>query len=505
MHFSHCSRWPVMVKQRSLRSALEKIEAGSKAGRLRALMPDIEHRIAAGVRIADIVHALNVNGLPITAATLKSYLYRFRKAARQNGDDDPTGLTAVPVPADRRISGDKTVPGISAPDSTVTSPGLMRHINTARCLRMLKRGAAYSRAELARELDLTRATIGRAIRDLIDAGLIVEIPDRPDGGRLGRPGSGIRLNPRGAYSIGVDVSSISLTGVLVDLDMRVVGRIRVPIGPDVEDVAGVVERIAQFPARLLAASDVDPKLVQGVCVSAPGLVDQNGTVVVAPFLHWHDVPLRQLLASRKDLPWPVTVCNDAVAFATAEQAVVNDKEAQNMLLLLLTEGLGGAIVQRGQIFGGAHGYAGELGHMVMAASPGAIPTQTFELLAGYERFRPFLPDDRSLEDGLMLLAAAGNDPRVPALDIVFDTWAEVLAAGLLNLIYLFDPEKVVLGGPLSLLFPRVRSRVTALVAKNLLHGFPRPPIHITRFGADGAAVGAASVVRDSIFSLPRLE
>jgi predicted NBD/HSP70 family sugar kinase len=506
-----------MTKQRSLQSAVEKTEAGSKAGRLRALMPEIEQRIAAGVRIADIVRTLNANGLQITTATVKSYLYRFRKASRAEVEPDSPGFangTAFTL-ADHGVQVDDARPvhaasrGMSGvADATATTPGLLRHINTARCLRLLKRGATRTRADLARELNLTRATIGRAIKELIDAGLVAETIDRLEGGRAGRPGSAICLNPAGAYSIGIDISSISLTGVLVDLNMRVVQRIKAPIGPNVEDVTGVVERIAQFPARLLAASGVDPKRVQGLCVSAPGLVDQSGRVVVAPFLRWHDVPLKQLLDGRKDLPWPVTVCNDAVAFANAERAVANERDAQNMLLFLLTEGLGGAIVQRGQIFEGAHGYAGELGHMVMGPSPATIATQTFELLAGYERFRPFLPVDRSLEEGLAWLAGDGGAQgasAAPALARAFDTWAEVLATGMLNLVYLLDPEKIVLGGPLSLLFPRVESKVKTLLAANLLHGFNPPPIHITRFGADGAAIGAASVVRDLIFSLPRLD
>jgi predicted NBD/HSP70 family sugar kinase len=513
-----------MTKQRSLLSAVEKTEAGSKAGRLRALMPEIEQRIAAGVRIADIVRTLNANGLQITTATVKSYLYRFRKANRAGVEDDSpafaTGtvftLAGHAAQGDDARQSDATFQGAASAtggmEAATTTPGLLRHINTARCLRLLKRGATRTRADLARELNLTRATIGRAIKELIDAGLVAETIDRLEGTRAGRPGSAICLNPAGAYSIGIDISSISLTGVLVDLNMRVVQRIKAPIGPNVEDVTGVVERIAQFPARLLAASGVDPKRVQGVCVSAPGLVDRSGRVVVAPFLRWHDVPLKQLLDGRKDLPWPVTVCNDAVAFANAERAVANERDAQNMLLFLLTEGLGGAIVQRGQIFEGAHGYAGELGHMVMGPSSRTIATQTFELLAGYKRFQPFLPADRSLEEGLAWLAGSGGARSRkggasvdPALARAFDEWAEVLATGMLNLVYLLDPEKIVLGGPLSLLFPRVESKVKKLLAANLLHGFNPPPIHITRFGADGAAIGAASVVRDLLFSLPRLD
>jgi predicted NBD/HSP70 family sugar kinase len=499
-----------MTKQRSLHLAIEKLEAGTKAARLRMLMPEIEQRLAAGTRIADLVQALNTNGLPISTATLKSYLYRFRKTARADAPPDvPLPLkdgSRDALPSGPSFDSDDGTTATSMTDAP-TTPGLLRHINTARCLRLLRRGTTFSRAELARELGLTRATIGHAIRELMDGGLVIEAVERPEGGKLGRPGSGVRLNPEGAYSIGIDISSISLTAVLVDLGMRVVHRIHIPVGPDLLDASQAVEQIARFPARLLAASGVRSEQVHGVCVSIPGLVRQSGRVVVAPFLQWRDVPLKQLLSGRPELPWPITVCNDAVAFANAERTVASERDAQNMLLILLTEGLGGAIVQRGQIFEGAHGYAGELGHMVMGASPKTIATQTFELLAGYQRFRPFLPVDRSLEEGLAWLANGNGSGNVdtPKLAKTFDEWAEVLATGILNLVYLLDPEKIVFGGPLSVLFPRVEPKVKQLLSDNLLHGFHTPPLQITRFGADGAAIGAASVVRDQIFSLPRIE
>lgn len=494
---------------KSLRSAVEQIEAGTKAARLRSVLPEIEQRLAAGARISDVVQTLNEHGLAITTATLKSYLYRFRKAAReeeldQREDPVPNSPDVLPTIGRARYDGTQAPEG-TASETATTTPMLLRHINTARCLRLLRRGATYSRAELARELGLTRATIGHAVKELIDSDLVEETVDRLGGGRPGRPGSGVRLNPAGAYAIGIDISSITLTAVLVDLGMRVVQRLSESVEPHSDDVARVVDQIAQLPARLLAASGVGADRIQGVCVSAPGLVDHGGRVVIAPFLRWRDVPLKQLLSARPDLPWPITVCNDAVAFANAERAVASDRDSQNMLLILLTEGLGGAIVQRGQIFEGAHGYAGEIGHMVMAASPAQIPSQTFELLAGYERFRPFLPANRTLDAGLKWLATSDNDEDQPELERTFDEWASALTTGILNLVYLLDPEKIVLGGPLSALFPRVELRVKKLLSINLLHGFRPPPIYVTRFGADGAAIGAASVVRDQLFSLPRLE
>jgi predicted NBD/HSP70 family sugar kinase len=350
---------------------------------------------------------------------------------------------------------------------------------------------------------LTRATIGNAVKELIDSGLVVEGADKPEAGRPGRPGSGVRLNPEGGYAIGIDLSSLAITAVLIDLNMQIVQRLSEPVAPKAADPDHLVNQITRLARRLVATARVDPTRVQGLCVSVPGLVDRNGRVVVAPFLHWRDVALRRLLSEHPDLPWPVTVCNDAVAFANAERTVSTERDAHNMLLILLSEGLGGAIVQRGQIFEGAHGYAGELGHMVMGAAPAAIESKTFETLAGIARFRPFLPPDRPLEEGVRWLASQAENS--PALARAFDGWSDVLTAGMLNLIYLFDPERIVLSGPLSALFPRVKASVTQKLAKHLLHGFEPPSIDITRFGADGAAIGAASVVREQMFSLPQLE
>lgn len=494
-----------MGKHVSLHAAIEAVEGGTKAGRLRVLLPQIEQRLSAGARISDVAKVLNDNGLPISIGTLKSYLYRSRKAARNVLVEE-----AAPDVMPPRIVGDG--PFMNEPASALSDPmlnsattsGLLRHINTVRCLRLLKKGDLLSRAEMARRLNLTRATIGNTMKELLKKGLVSETIDRSSGGRSGRPGAGLALNPQGAYSVGIDISSHALTAVLVDLSMRVVHKISIPIGSDLREVDRAVEEIALIPWRLLAASGLNPQRIQGVCVSIPGLVDQQGRVVVAPFLQWRDVPLQAMLSAHPHLRWPVTICNDANAFANAELYSLHERDAQNMLLILLTEGLGGAIVQRGQIYTGSHGYAGELGHMVMGASLSASDDQAFERMAGHERFSAFLPPDCSLEDGLRALADE-NTHAGAELERVLDQWAEVLATGLANLVYLLNPGKIVFGGPLSVLFPRIKSRVESLLTRHLLHGFHAPLLQVTGLGVDGAAIGAASVIREQIFSLARFE
>jgi predicted NBD/HSP70 family sugar kinase len=489
-----------MTKQQKLQAAVEKLETRKKSAQLRALLPDIEKRIAAGARIADIAQALSDNGLPITLATLKSYLYRARKAVRQSsreGDDvlqhhDPESLTT-------RNPG---TPSLLYSPSASADP--VRNINTVRCLRQLRRGDVFTRAELSRILGLTRATVGRAINELIAARLVLETDLHMEKGRPGRPGAGIRLNPQGAYAIGIDISSSALTGILIGLGMQVIERIIVPIESLRSDLLQMVDLIAQMPARLLSLSGVSSRQLQGVCISVPGLIDKTGRVVVAPFLHWRDVPLQTLLAARQELIWPVIVCNDAVAFAHAEQSRLNKTDVKNMLLILLAEGLGGAIIQQGQIVKGAHGFAGEFGHMIMSDKVSEASEAALEMLAGYPRFSPWLPGKATIEEQMAWIADPDNIKKIPRFPHILEKWAEALSAGLLNLIYLFDPEEIILGGPLSSLFPLIESQVQVMLKDNILYGYQIPPILITQFGADGAAIGAASTVLSKLFSLPAL-
>ena len=90
------------------------------------------------------------------------------------------------------------------------------------------------------------------------------------------------------------------------------------------------------------------------------------------------------------------------------------------------------------------------------------------------------------------------------LDEALNEWALALATGFLNLIHILDPKAIVLGGPLAVLYPRVSKRVEILLSENLVHGFNVPPISVARFGGDGAAIGAAALLRESLFDLPEL-
>ena len=77
--------------------------------------------------------------------------------------------------------------------------------------------------------------------------------------------------------------------------------------------------------------------------------------------------------------------------------------------------------------------------------------------------------------------------------------------GLANAALLLDPDRIVLGGPLSDLFPLVAGKVQAQLAALMLEGHAAPSLHLARFGAEGAAIGAAARLRERLFTLPDLD
>ncbi len=356
-----------------------------------------------------------------------------------------------------------------------------------------------SRAEIARELGLTRATIGYAIAALTEAGLVIESADAVSEGRKGRPGIGVHLNPAGAYFLGVDIGTKVLTTVLLDLAMNVVSRRVEPTGANYRDADQVALKLLEAADAVRTEAGVTVDDVIGIGISVPGIVGREGQVVNAPFLEWRNYPLRKLLMPRCPSDWSVIVCNDAFAFANAERAALSEGSADDLFVMLLAEGIGGATLDEGRIFSGAHGYAGEIGHTQITVGG---RTEPFETLAGVKAFTAHLPTNLTVAESVSLLLERQVEAGISS---ALDDWADAISVGLANVVHLLDPGRVVLGGPVSALHALRAVRIEETLQGHLLPGFSVPKITVARFGPDGAAIGAAATVREQMFVLPELD
>lgn len=217
-----------------------------------------------------------------------------------------------------------------------------------------------ARLEVARRVGLSPAAVTKAVRPLIEAGYLVEGADEDALPALGRPANLVRVVGGRALFIGVKVTGDEIIGVLTDLCCRIRVARRVPL-PD-RAPKEVLASIADLVQDLLAQAGAVPVLGLGVAVS--GDVDRaEGTVRYSPFLEWRDVPLAELAAMTTGLP--VTVDNDVRALTVAEQWFGAGAGLSDFAVVTVGAGIGCGLVVHGRVVAGAHGVAGEIGHVTV--------------------------------------------------------------------------------------------------------------------------------------------
>ncbi len=260
--------------------------------------------------------------------------------------------------------------------------------------------------------------------------------------------------------VGVDIGGTKLLAVLVDPDSGVVAgepiRVEAPTDAD-EAVAVVVDAVG----RLLG-----PGARPGaVGVGVPGMVDRSGVLRFSPHLPGlAGAPLRPRL--REAFPSvAVWVGNDATAAGWAEHAVGAGVGVDDQLMVTLGTGIGGGIIAGGRLVEGVHGFAGELGHMVVDPSGPACPCgqrgcwERYASGSGLGRLARDLAvagrtprvvelaggDPQAVRGEHVTVAAAEGDAEAAGIMADFGWW---LALGLANLTNVVDPALVVIGGGL---------------------------------------------------------
>ena len=305
-------------------------------------------------------------------------------------------------------------------------------------------------------------------------------------------------------AVGVDAGGTKVRGLLVDttegtvLDRRTVGT-------PAEDSEASLRAIVAVARELMDGGDV-----LAVGVGAAGMVDRHGVMRFAPNVAWRDVPIRDEVEAATGLH--TVVDNDANAAAWGEFRYGAGRDSTDMLLVTVGTGIGGGLVSAGRLLRGAHGFAGEIGHIIVepggprcgcgnlgcweqVASGRALDrlgreaarrqrTSTLARMAG--------GDPESVTGRLVAEAARTGDPvSVHVLEEV----GRRLGEGIAGLVNAFDPEVVVVGGGVAdvgdpFLDPARRAFEETVEAPK--HR-PRVPIVPAVLGNDAGAVGAADL------------
>lgn len=383
------------------------------------------------------------------------------------------------------------------PEPSSSLPRFIRQNNMVAALQALFDHGRLSRADLARELGLNRSSSGNIIAELLATSLVREVPvslgadDTPRA--AGRPGIALELKSEAACFIGAEVGVEHITTLRMDLRGQVSDcRIEPFEGRSVPAKVAVERAIAQAFAGL---PDETLDLVEGFGLAVPAQIDEAGFVQVAPLLGWTSEDLQGLVRKALHGDLPVVVENEANAFAFGESYRDPQSKAGVTLFLVLESGVGGGIIIDGKLFRGGHGLAGEIGHVHVRDG-----TELEEVLGRAHlerRYRKAVRQPDASIDGFLEAAGRGE---AEAVDIAED-WARDLAQAIVAACRLLDPNRVVLGGRLSALYPMVAARVALHIEELQASTFPIPDIAVHQAAESGAAFGAACMLHRRFLSL----
>ena len=268
-----------------------------------------------------------------------------------------------------------------------------------------------------------------------------------------------------ALALGIDLGGTKILTAVVDAQGKMFSRDH-SITPAKEGHQAVIQSILESVGRALAQAQIDAADLAAIGIGAPGLSNpETGILFTSPNLPgWHDVPLRGII--EKELGKKAFLINDANAAAIGELYFGAGRGARNFIYVTLSTGIGGGIIINGEIYTGSIGTAGELGHMTIndEGPPCSCGNRgCWETLASGTALARDARHRIGEGNKTSILDYANGDMQKVTAEIIHkaaqegDKLAEELIArtgyyigvGMANLINIFNPEVIVIGGGLS--------------------------------------------------------
>lgn len=321
------------------------------------------------------------------------------------------------------------------------------------------------------------------------------------------------------YAIGIDLGGTFIAGGIADGDGRLLCRRSVPTGAErgpeeiVRDMAGMCRGMA-------AELGVGCEDMEYIGIAAPGAVDPGrGMILRAENIHFKDYPICRALYRAIGEKAPVYIENDANAAAVAEHFAGAAKGTENSVLITLGTGIGGGVIIRGRLYSGFNYAGAEVGHTVIVKD-GALCTcgrrgcwEAYCAAPGLVRLtREEILRRRSAGETTLMEKLTGGDLNNVTARTAFDAgrmgdraavcvteeYADFLALGIANLINIFQPEVLALGGGISnegeYLLELIDDKVFSQVFTK--RTVPKCDLRIARFKNDAGIIGAAMLGRE---------
>ncbi|MDP4091093.1 MAG: ROK family transcriptional regulator [Bacillota bacterium] len=363
--------------------------------------------------------------------------------------------------------------------------------NRKRIIRLLSKERELTKLDIARNLDISVPTVTTIVGELIEEGLVEEAGMAGSTG--GRKPVIIRFLPDSRYSIGVDLGTDSVRAILTNLDSRIIVDKRKALKSREE--ANVLASIEVLVKEILKEQGINKEILLGVGFSLPGTVDEENLKLEMAA----NLKLKNLsFSSFKDLfEVPIYLENEANAGALAEWQLGIARDKRNVIYISITEGVGGGIIIDGKMYKGTAMRAGEIGHMTINKNGRQCNCGKKGCWETYASKKALIND--YIENGgeatdniktIMDMLSKGDEKAAK----VIEKYINDLAEGIQNLLFIFNPDNIVIGGDISS-YPDIilGSLTDRIFEQNQFYSTGDVNIMFSALGEDANILGASLI------------
>ncbi|URN93561.1 MAG: ROK family transcriptional regulator [Candidatus Pristimantibacillus lignocellulolyticus] len=373
----------------------------------------------------------------------------------------------------------------------------IKKINRSLIIKEIVNKGMISRADLAKEVDLTRATISVQVADLLDEGLVIET--HLEHNAVGRKPIMLSLNADAGYALGIDLDNKQITYTLTNLLGAIIAHEEIALHTTNYDE--IVVLLAENINRYANQYDDARYGIVGVCIAVHGLVSNEEIVHFVPQFGWNDVGLKHDLEKLINLS--IHIENNANLSAFAER-IFTHHDTENLLSATFYSGIGLGMIMNNKFVRGHDGFAGEIGHMI-------IVPQGNECACGnhgcFERYA----SDLIILDRLAKVKEISNVTYGQVAEWIADDDDQVMeilqqfilyvSIGLNNMINIYNPEVIVIDSELLQLYPNATKAIQDNLHSKISHC---NELSISLIGRKSCVLGACALAIQQFLDVPVL-
>lgn len=388
------------------------------------------------------------------------------------------------------------------------SPKSIKRSNQDLVLDVIRTEGPLSRTKLSRITNLSSPTVSRIVNFLMREGIIVEAGKEES--ISGRKAVLLEFNSDGGYVVGAEVGEVKVRAALADLKGSIQQELTAPTFPHQGGEISLNQLTATIQ-KLLTRGKVKTSEVKMIGVSVPSPVDKaTGKVVLASTIEgWYNLPLQDIL--QREFGIPALIENNVNMAALGEKSYGIGKRSKNLIYVAVSTGIGAGIIMENELYYGTHNLAGEISHMAIEKdswqkdygfhgclenliSGDVMVEQVKQLLKkGHKSIIPEMTEEEEISpEAIFVAVAEGDELAIKAVTNI----SQYLGIGVANLVSLFDPETIVLGGDI-ILAGEMPLEVISGIVKRLAPILPQ--ISLSQLGNKASMYGAVAIALKETF------